>query len=737
MSTTESRAPQLTPKQLAALRPHVISLTDGKLADGSPAAPKSIDEYRSSTADIRAIFEKHLPAFVADHAPGPVPIVIYAHGGLVDKASGFGIAEQQVAWWKENGVYPIHFVWETGIWTAVHDALARWATGGRRGWIEEAKDGFLEVAARLLGGPGIWGDMKLDAAAASVPGGGGRAFAEQLGRWMQANPNRTTVHAVGHSAGSIFHSHLIPVAVDAGVARFDTVTFLAPAVRVDTFAELVMPLARNDRIGRLAVFAMDDQTERDDTCVGLYNKSLLYLVSGSFEPEKGTPILGLERSLTGSKALKAFFTRTTLPHGELVLAPRASEPRAASTARSHGAFDNDIATMDSVARRVTGRGDIRSFATVAGARDISLPAPVVDDPSVGGARGVATGMRRALTIGIDQYSRAGDRLRGCVADAKMWQEALEACGFDVTPLLDADATRERILTGILDLISASKSGDVIAIQYSGHGTTVPDLDADEEAGGAETDDEALCPVDFRDTGLLITDDDLAKLWDVIPSGVGVTLFFDCCHSGDASRELDPDPTLPDDALARVVDLSKDDVVAYRLVRGAAVPESRQAAFDAVRSAERPARPSSRAPRAGREFLFSACRSTEVAWEANGHGDFTRLAAPLVAAGIEKGVTNRAFHATVLGAFGDKRRQTPEWHGSEVLAGRALLSPAGGAKDAAGPSEDAGDALGAAAGPPAISGIVPPAVSTGPSGSADRRIAAVAAILRATAELLES
>jgi len=129
--------PDLSAAELADLRPHVITLEDGKLATGAPSEPRDVGAYRTTTGDIDALFETHLPAFVAAHAPGPVPVVLYAHGGLVDKASGFGIAQQQVVWWKENGVYPIHFVWETGLGTALWDALRRWASGGRRGWVDE------------------------------------------------------------------------------------------------------------------------------------------------------------------------------------------------------------------------------------------------------------------------------------------------------------------------------------------------------------------------------------------------------------------------------------------------------------------------------------------------------------------------------------------------------------------------------------------------------------------------
>ncbi|MBM7505363.1 caspase domain-containing protein [Agromyces aurantiacus] len=739
MTTTETRAAStIGAARLAALRAHVIDLQDGRLAARGAKAPKSVGEYRSTEADIRAIFRTHLPAFLEDHRPGPVPVVIWAHGGLVDKDAGFAIADQQVDWWKRNGVYPIHFVWETGIWSAVHDSLARWATGGRRGWLDDARDNFIEVAARLLGGGGVWNDMKVDAAAASAPGGGARVLAEELARFVREHPTDVSLHAVGHSAGSIFHSHFLPVALEAGVPRFETATFLAPAVRIDTFSEKLLPRAKAGAIERLAVFAMDDATEQDDTCVGLYGKSLLYLVSRSFESDKDTPLLGLEKDIARSRAVAAFLSRPPAEAAELVLAPRDRGPRTGSASRSHGGFDNDVATMDSVLRRVSGRSDIDSFATVAGSREIVVPETVVDDPAAASRAGVSN--RRALCIGIDDYPTERDRLRGCVADAKMWREAFAARGFDVTMLVNGEATRDAILTGILDLVSEAAPGDVLAIQYSGHGTTAPDLDGDETAG-EESEDEALCPVDFRD-GALVIDDDLARIWEVIPSGVSVTLFFDCCHSGEANRApLAEEP--PEDALPRWVALDEDAVAAYRRRRGAAATPERAEALSAVRAVERPARRERRSPRTGREFLFSACRSTEVAWESGGHGDFTRIAAPLLAAPSSTGLRNRDFHRAVLDAFGDRRRQTPEMHGSDVLAGRVLLGPARRSKEAepstgsvavpAGTGAATAGAAGAGADATGPAGLRP----TGIGVPADRRATAVAALLRAVADLLET
>ncbi|WP_353827202.1 caspase family protein [Agromyces sp. SYSU T0242] len=714
-----------TAAELEALRPHVILLEDGALSDRQVDAPASVAEFTTTAHDIEEIFRTHLPAFLEEHRPGNVPIVVYAHGGLVDRASGFEIAWQQVDWWKANGIYPIHIVWQTAFGTALWDALGRWAKG-RRGWVDEAWDGFLETAARLLGGGGIWNDMKLDAAAASVDGGGAAKLADELAAFMKdaANRDRVTANAVGHSAGSIFHSYFVPRAIDAGVPEFEHVDLLAPAVRIDTFRTKLVPLVEDGRVQHLAVFEMDDRTERDDDCK-VYRKSLLYLVAASFEPQKDTPILGMQKYLTTDPVCARLFTGAR-PRCDLVIAPRDNRRPSASASTSHGGFDNDASTMESVAMRI-GRiaerdltrfpGGLRHREVVPWEADLGVDAPAV------AARDATTGAgvtrRVALCIGIDEYPDDNDRLSGCVADARQWAEAFRGQGFDVTELTDAAATRDAIVMGILDLVANSSPGDVLAVQYSGHGTFVPDLDGDEDDGDV-ANDEALCPVDFRGTGRLVIDDDLARIWDVIPEGVSLTAFFDSCHSGSANRAPDVPPP-PEGSRARVVTLTRADREAYRADRGAPVEEDgvgpvRAAAAAAIAGAELPATaPAGRAAGPRREVLLSACRATEVAWESNGHGDFTSRAVPLLAASIGS-VSNRAFVDTIVEQFGANRRQTPEFHGEDVLGGRLLLSPA--------------------TDPTAATGAPGPEPGQGPARGTDRRTAAIVSILRATADLLE-
>ncbi|RYE42322.1 MAG: caspase family protein [Hyphomicrobiales bacterium] len=676
----------LSRDELEALRPHVVNLRDGRLATSADGE----GEFYTTAEDIAKIFDKHLPAFVEKNGGRPVPIVLYAHGGLTPETNGLRTAHRQVQWWLDNGAYPVHFVWETGLHDALADALAGWLAPTTRGWLSDARDEILETVARIGQGKRLWDAMKDDAKAACADGGGGIVFADALGSYITDHPDTVTVHAVGHSAGSIFHAHLLPTLLDAGVERVETVSLLAPAMHTDLFTQALLPALENQRIGDLAMFTMTREAELDDTCGGIYGKSLLYLVSASFEPETDAPILGLEASVRGDPTLSHLFFDDGRS-ATAVWSPVSAGPRDSSTARSHGAFDDDAPTMDSVARRILDSDDIRSFPAPRGvehpAERTSRTAPVAVQTWSAGST------RKALCIGIDRYPRPTDQLAGCVADAREWAAAFRDVGFDVAELHDGQADREGILRALIELVSGGTAGDLLVVQYAGHGSNVDDLDDDESAGVDPDDDrdEALCPVDFRDGELLI-DDDLGRVWDLLPSGVDLTLFFDSCHSGSANRGLaEADVSAahrntPPDTRPRYVVLDDATQAKYRKLRGAA-----------SEALERP----------DRELLFSACRAAELAYETAGHGDFTVKAAPLVAAAVGS-VTNREYLDRILDGFG--ARQSPEIHGAQELYDKTFLRSAGSNGRV----------------------IAPPIVAT----NGHNQVQAVAAFLRATADLLD-
>ncbi|MCP5233071.1 MAG: caspase family protein [Zoogloeaceae bacterium] len=149
--------------------------------------------------------------------------------------------------------------------------------------------------------------------------------------------------------------------------------------------------------------------------------------------------------------------------------------------------------------------------------------------------------KRALCIGINDYPGTDSDLSGCVNDAEDWAAMLGARGFEVSKLIDSEATKAAMVTAIRDLVGGAKKGDSVVVTYSGHGTWVPDDSGDEPDGR----DEALCPYDIG-AGNALLDDEIHELFSARAAGVRVLLISDSCHSGSVTRgsEEDLDPGMP-------------------------------------------------------------------------------------------------------------------------------------------------------------------------------------------------
>jgi hypothetical protein len=354
---------ELTAEDVSSLRPYVINLTQGKFSDDGA--------YSTTPTHVDDIFTKHLPDFIEATGERRTPVVVWAHGGLIDEAKGLAIARSQIDWWLANGVYPIHFVWESGLLDAlrliVKDYLSARDILSAGDLADYISDPAIEHLARPIGSR-LWLAMKQSAQLASAAEGGARYTAEKLAEFVETRRDTVTLHAVGHSAGSIFHSHFIPAALHAGVGSFATANLLAPAINIEDFTANLSGLIGSERgIAQLAVFTMRRKLERADNCMRVYQKSLLYLISRALESRRGVPILGLEDSLRAAPAMRELFGITerpprragvALPSAELIWSESADGPDGCrTTSISHGGFDNDKATMESVAFRILHAND--------------------------------------------------------------------------------------------------------------------------------------------------------------------------------------------------------------------------------------------------------------------------------------------------------------------------------------------------------------------------------------------
>ena len=150
----------------------------------------------------------------------------------------------------------------------------------------------------------------------------------------------------------------------------------------------------------------------------------------------------------------------------------------------------------------------------------------------------ASPTRRALLIGINDYIAVPD-LGGAINDVEMISQLLTTrFGFpeeNIELVTNRQATREGILAAIDRLVESSGPGDVVYLHFSGHGSQVSDLNGDEEDGA----DETLVPHDGRTEGVMdITDDELAGVFARLKGRTAV-IVLDSCHSGTATRAVDP------------------------------------------------------------------------------------------------------------------------------------------------------------------------------------------------------
>ncbi|MCB1676189.1 MAG: caspase family protein, partial [Halioglobus sp.] len=453
---------------------------------------------------------------------------------------------------------------------------------------------------------------------------------------------------------------------------FRTLQFLAPASRVDLFKSHIAPLLGEEHgIEQLRLFTMTRHFELADHCAHIYRKSLLCLVAAAGETEEDAAILGLETSLRADPDTTALFGLAGGPGRAEVLWSVSS----ATASTSHGGFDDDPATLASVARAVLGLTPAdpvvpypRETGGTRGGKpgDIDWPEalrrvrPAAVAPVPAQRDAAAPGARLALCIGIDAYARKP--LNGCVADASAWGAWLRGQGFDVSFLLDGEATAAAILAGIDAVLSRAGRGDVVVIQFAGHGTQISDT------SGEEIDqlDESWVPFDFLE-GEFVVDDALGELFDRYRDrGVELVLFTDCCHSGTSSRaafEASAAPNAPNSRFLPVERALQDRFRARH-------PDA--------------ARGDTRRDSLGWEIHFAACQDQQSAYEENGHGKFTLAALQaLENAGAAHGTYGRLADA-VIRAFADDLRQTPNFRAASQRRGWRLFAGTAAASGAASP-----------------------------------------------------
>lgn len=353
------------------IRPYVIDAgNNGELSDSG--------EYWTTEKDVEHLFSTTIKEKAS--AWKKRRVLLYLHGGLNSEKA---VAQRIVAFRDTllaNEIYPVHIMWETGFAETLHSIAADVFTdvddraGAIGEWWSKLRDGLVEAKDRsfelttAVPGRALWNEMKENARLASTHLHG-RGVIQLVAHCVQqalqavstAEQNKWELHIVAHSAGSIFIAHALQHLCSLGIP-LKSIQFLAPAITLSDFEHLVVPVVKAKQCPVPTVYILSDEAERDDT-VSVYGKSLLYLVSNAFERERETPLLGMQRfiqygnwdSRLVNANVNALLSREKngLPH--LVIAKSSTPVPSASGSSSHGGFDNDVDTMNSVLWRILGR----------------------------------------------------------------------------------------------------------------------------------------------------------------------------------------------------------------------------------------------------------------------------------------------------------------------------------------------------------------------------------------------
>jgi metacaspase-1 len=247
-------------------------------------------------------------------------------------------------------------------------------------------------------------------------------------------------------------------------------------------------------------------------------------------------------------------------------------------------------------------------------------------------------MKKAVCVGINDYPGIFNDLKGCVNDARDWSALLQGLGFDVSLMLDSQATRANVKAALQGLVNVTNAGDIAVFTYSGHGTQVVDAGSDE----GDPYDEAICLYDGN-----VIDDELRIILQGIHPQATLVVISDSCFSGSVTR------IAGEKAIPRFI-------------------------APVVSTEGRAARRSFLLPEANMpELLITGCSDSEYSYDAEfggrPNGAMTALALHVIRQ--NPNATYREFHAGLRALLPSADYpQSPQLEGSDVNKDRRLFEP---------------------------------------------------------------
>jgi hypothetical protein len=265
----------------------------------------------------------------------------------------------------------------------------------------------------------------------------------------------------------------------------------------------------------------------------------------------------------------------------------------------------------------------------------------------------------ALIIGINNYEGmvhaetipAFMSLRGCVNDAlkiKAYLENLKGFDIHIKILLNEEATRQSIITGMREHLSQAGSDDVAFMYFSGHGTQEQAGPGWDRLNNGILESLVCAPGNDIYGEFLLCNKELRFLVKNLASKQPhIVTIFDCCHSGENTRsytsEQPTEPIVIEKKLATVFPQRKWNQFIFC---------NEFSESDLLQEGEEVLLPE------GLHIQISACESDQTAVEVAGEGVFTKALLNVLEA-TKGNITYYALRSRVRQYLRTIYRQTPK------------------------------------------------------------------------------
>ena len=126
---------------------------------------------------------------------------------------------------------------------------------------------------------------------------------------------------------------------------------MAPACSIEFYKEHFKPRLLGEKVKKnqiklpqLSIYNLSNRLEEDDNVSLVYRKSLLFLVSRALERKINKPLLGLQK-----------YAKKLDPQAGLAIhVSKKGAKKGITCSKSHGGFDNDLPTMNSILAEILG-----------------------------------------------------------------------------------------------------------------------------------------------------------------------------------------------------------------------------------------------------------------------------------------------------------------------------------------------------------------------------------------------